>query len=828
MEHEIELLAPAGTWEAMEAAVNAGADAVYLAGKAFGARAYADNFDRDEMSRAIRFCHLHHVRMYVTVNTLVDDREMADLEDYLIFLNNAGVDGIIVQDLGIIRAAQRIVPDLPLHASTQMTVTNSAGVRFTANHGMVRAVPARELSLKDLAKATATGVEIEAFIHGALCVCYSGQCLMSSLIGGRSGNRGRCAQPCRLPYTLVNGKGENMLAGDNAAGQYLLSPKDMNTLSILPQMIDAGVVSYKIEGRMKRPEYVAVVVDVYRRAMDSYRAGHYEVPAQDLANIEQIFNRDFTTAYLVKNQGRQMMSDRRPNNRGVLVGRVHSLNKNHTKAVLKLEKDLHRGDGLEFWIKVGGRVGTTVENLVVDGQSVETAPAGSLAEIDIPKGVRLNDRVFRTLDSELMAYASRFYGEKNKKRIPVTAHVTARLGKPLVLTLRDSDGNEGRGETKFRVEQAQKHALDEATLRKQIGRLGTTEYSLEGLELDVGEGLMCPVSELNEARRQACEALDEARLQAFLPRRTPVRNRGILASAIASVETTTTHPRYTGTEVSVWADTLDKVQAALDGGADWILFGGDRFASKDLTFADYARALEMVRRAGRKIAFGTSRIVKEPQLPYYENFLRQVEAAGPDALYIHNVGLWQLAQDLSVPVPLWADMSLNIFNSQALRFWQEAGAAGAVPSIELNMGQLEHLAKSSPLPLECLVQGPIEMMVSEYCAAGSFLGHLDKGACTFRCREPLYLHDRKDAEFRLAGDQFCRMHVLNSQDLSVLGSAAELARMGIARLRIDGRTYDADKIRELTRLYKEALAAGPGAMENLPGTTRGHYFRGVL
>jgi putative protease len=828
MEHEIELLAPAGSWDAMEAAVNAGADAIYLAGKAFGARAYADNFDREEMSRAIRFCHLHHVRMYVTVNTLVDDREMAELEDYLVYLYNAGVDGIIVQDLGVIRAARRVVPGLPLHASTQMTVTNSAGVCFTAGQGMVRAVPARELSLKDLEKAAETGLEIEAFIHGALCVCYSGQCLMSSLIGGRSGNRGRCAQPCRLPYTLVNGKGSNMLAGDPSAGQYLLSPKDMNTLAILPRMIEAGVVSYKIEGRMKRPEYVAVVVDAYRRAIDSYKAGHYHVPERDLANIEQIFNRDFTTAYLEKNQGRQMMSDRRPNNRGVLVGRVHALNKERTQAVLKLEKDIHRGDGLEFWVKVGGRVGTSVDNLTVDGRPVGTAAAGSLAAIDVPRGVRLNDRVFRTLDSDLMAYAGRFYGEKNKKRIPVTARVTARLGEPLVLTLRDHDGNEGRGVTTFRVEAARKHALDEQTLRKQVDRLGTTEYSLEELELEVGEGLMCPVSELNEARRQACESLDEARLDAFLPHRVPVRNKGILAADIASVEATTERPPYTGTEISVWVDTLDKVQAALDGGADWILFGGDRFASKNLTFTEYARALEMVRRAGRHIAFGTSRIVKEPQLRYYETFLRQVAEAGPDLLCIHNLGLWQLARDLSLPVPLWADMSLNIFNSEALRFWQEAGAAGAVPSIELNLGQVEHLAKSSPLPLECLVQGPIEMMVSEYCAGGSFLGHLDKGACTFRCGEPLYLRDRKDAEFRLAGDQFCRMHVLNSQDLSVLGSAAELARMGIARLRIDGRMYEADRIRELTGLYKEALAAGPDAMENLPGTTRGHYFRGVL
>ena len=291
----IELLAPAGSWEALEAAVNAGADAVYMGGKAFGARAYASNFDKEEMTKAVYFAHMHRVRLYITVNTLVDDSELAELADYLLFLNNVGVDGIIVQDLGIIRLARQIVPELPLHASTQMTITNSSGVDFAVAAGMERSVLARELSLKEIEAACSRGTEIETFIHGALCVCYSGQCLMSSLIGGRSGNRGRCAQPCRLPYKLLNAKGEDMLEGKDA-GQYLLSPKDMNTLAILPQLIEAGVVSYKIEGRMKRPEYVAVVVDAYRRAIDSYKAGNYHVPAEDLANIEQIFNRDFTTA----------------------------------------------------------------------------------------------------------------------------------------------------------------------------------------------------------------------------------------------------------------------------------------------------------------------------------------------------------------------------------------------------------------------------------------------------------------------------------------------------------------------------------------------------
>ena len=270
------------------------------------------------------------------------------------------------------------------------------------------------------------------------------------------------------------------------------------------------------------------------------------------------------------------------------------------------------------------------------------------------------------------------------------------------------------------------------------------------------------------------------------------------------------------------------MKAALEGGADWIIFGGDRYTTKDVTFTDYETAAKLVRGAGRHIAFSTPRIVKEGQLGYFARFLQQAEACGIDLLYVHNTGVWQLAKDLGLKTPLWADMSLNIYNTQSLQFWQEAGAAGATLSVELNMGQLARLAKVSPLALECLVQGPIEMMVSEYCAGGSFLGNLDKGACTFKCKEEIYLQDRKDAKFRLAGDQFCRMHVLNSQDLSVLGGLKELQAMGIARLRIDGRTYGPDRLRDLVRRFKETLALHGDAAENLPGTTRGHYYRGVL
>ncbi len=816
----IELLAPAGSWEALEAAVNAGADAVYMGGRAFGARAYASNFDKEEMAKAVYFAHMHRVRLYVTVNTLVDDSELGELADYLLFLNNVGVDGIIVQDLGVIRLARRIVPELPLHASTQMTITNSGGVDFAVAAGMERSVLARELSLKEIDAACKRGTEIETFIHGALCVCYSGQCLMSSLIGGRSGNRGRCAQPCRLPYKLLNVKGEDMLSGKDA-GQYLLSPKDMNTLHILPQLIETGVVSYKIEGRMKRPEYVAVVVDAYRRAIDSYLAGNYHVPEEDFANIEQIFNRDFTTAYMVNRPGKEMMSDRRPNNRGVLVGRVAKLDKQRNKAVIKLEKELHLGDGLEFWVSVGGRVGTTVTEMLRNGAVVESAASGEQVTIDVPKGVRLNDRVFRTLDSRLMAYAGQFFGTDAKKRISVDVVVTAKLGQPMTVVMTDDEGNVGYGETDFIVEAARKRALDEATVRKQMDRLGSTEYFLSSMQFIHDENVMVPMSEMNEARRMACEALDAARLEAFAPSRT-------LVHGYKEQLTPNAHRhRWLAGKLTVHCDSVAKVNVALQAGAERILFGGDCFNHQLPANSDYDRVTEMCRKAGREVAFATPRIIKEAQLTYFDKLFALWQELEPDLVYINNNGLWPLTQKYPQLKPV-ADMSLNIFNSQALQFWQENGAVSAVLSPELTMTQVEHLTSVSTLPLECIIQGRLEMMVSEYCVGGSFLGDLHKGECRFNCREQLFLGDRKEARFPIATDQFCHMHILNAHELSLVASVQHMAEIGVASLRIDGRNYEEAKLAELIELYRKVLGGAVETPENLPGTTRGHYYRGVM
>jgi putative protease len=323
LERNPEILAPAGNLEAFRAAVENGADAVYAGGQSFGARAYAGNLSPAELAEAVRYAHVRGVRVYVTVNTLVNNAELETVGRYLVDLYRIGVDAVLVQDLGVMRLARTLLPGLKIHASTQMTVINSEGAAFLRDLGVARVVLAREVSLADMREiAGNSGIEIEVFVHGALCVCYSGQCLMSSLIGGRSGNRGRCAQPCRLPYTLVEANsGRNVGAN---LGPHLLSPRDLRLASYLPELVRAGVTALKIEGRMKRPEYVAIVTRIYRQVRDRVLAGEAgTLKPDEEKDLRQIFNRGFTTGYFLANQGRELMSYLRPNNRGTKIGRAH-------------------------------------------------------------------------------------------------------------------------------------------------------------------------------------------------------------------------------------------------------------------------------------------------------------------------------------------------------------------------------------------------------------------------------------------------------------------------------------------------------------------------
>ena len=826
----VELLAPAGSREALVAAVENGANAIYLAGNAFGARAYASNFDREALREAIHFAHLRKVAIHVTVNTIVADEEMGPLRDYLRFLYEAGADAVLVQDLGVARVAHETVPDLPLHASTQMSVSSLEGVRALAELGFTRVVLARELSLKEIRHICAHApVEIETFMHGALCVCYSGQCLMSSMIGGRSGNRGRCAQPCRLPYTLVDEKGQDVL-GDEA-GSYLLSPRDLSTIDVIPDLIEAGVSSLKIEGRMKRPEYVATVVRTYREAIDTYYAGKgYAVTQEERDDLAQIFNRDFTTAYLEGRPGKAMMSDRRPNNRGLLIGRVTAYDWDARIVTVKLSGRLGLGDQVDFWVKVGGRVTATISALTdAKGRAVEEGQAGDTVSFAIPSAVRDHDRVFKVYDARLMERAKETYASGAPvRRIPVAIAVRAAIGEPLTVTLCDAEGHRGEGRTDFIGESARKRPLSEEIIRKQVSRLGTSVYEMKSLHCDIAGEVMVPMSEINEARRKAVEALDALRLKEIEVREH--RPEPKFTDRIA-------RPTPKKAHFLVAVDTLGKAEAALAAGADGILFGGESYEHRVIAPEEYERAWQMAREAGARIDFNTPRIVHDGQQKHVERLLDAFAAFPPDAVHVHNIAMLALVRRLT-DFAIHADYSLISYNKQTLAFLKDYGASSATLSPELTAKEIRQLAKESPLPLTCIVHGRLELMVSNYCVTGSFLGGCGEGPCTQPCtRGHFALKDRKDALFPLAMDQFCHMHVLNSKVLSMMPHAMKFRAAGIETMQIEAKAMGEKEIAAIVKAYRKAMAFPEEPAEAQlswiheqegKDITRGHYFRGVL
>ena len=711
-----------------------------------------------------------------------------------------------------------------------MSVSSLEGVRALAELGFTRVVLARELSLKEIRHICAHApVEIETFMHGALCVCYSGQCLMSSMIGGRSGNRGRCAQPCRLPYTLVDEKGQDVL-GDKA-GSYLLSPRDLSTIDVIPDLIEAGVSSLKIEGRMKRPEYVATVVRTYREAIDTYYAGKgYAVTQEERDDLAQIFNRDFTTAYLEGRPGKAMMSDRRPNNRGLLIGRVTAYDWDARIVTVKLSGRLGLGDQVDFWVKVGGRVTATISALTdAKGRAVEEGQAGDTVSFAIPSAVRDHDRVFKVYDARLMERAKETYASGAPvRRIPVAIEVRAAIGEPLTVAICDGEGHRAEGKTDFIGESARKRPLSEEIIRKQVSRLGTSVYEMKSLHCDIEGEVMVPMSEINEARRKAVEALDALRLKEIEAREH--RPEPKFTDRIA-------RPTPKKADFLVAVDTLGKAEAALAAGADGILFGGESYEHRVIAPEEYERAWQMAREAGARIDFNTPRIVHDGQQKHVEHLLAAFAAFPPDAVHVHNIAMLALVRRLT-DFAIHADYSLISYNKQTLAFLKDYGASGATLSPELTAKEIRQLAKESPLPLTCIVHGRLELLVSNYCVTGSFLGGCGEGPCTQPCtRGHFALKDRKDALFPLAMDQFCHMHVLNSKVLSMMPHAMKFRAAGIETMQIEAKAMGEKEIAAIVKAYRKAMAFPEEPAEAQlswiheqegKDITRGHYFRGVL
>ncbi|MBF1748183.1 MAG: U32 family peptidase [Veillonella sp.] len=808
----MELLAPAGTMENFMAALESGADAIYLGGKVFNARAHAANFGIDELREAVRLAHILDVSVYVTVNILIGDTELKDLEQYIKDLDSIGVDAIIVQDLAVAEIAKRVAPNIHLHGSTQMTAATLDAVRFYESLGFTRVVLARELSLKEIQHICKhCKAEIEVFVHGALCVCYSGQCLMSSFIGGRSGNRGACAQPCRLPYELLDSKGESVLPKHEA---YLLSPKDLNYSEHMNELVAAGVTSFKVEGRMKKVSYVRQVIGTYREILDE--ASIHENQRKALASG---FNRGFSTAYLEDTVGRQMMTVVAPNHQGKPIGESYT---KKGEVYLSLTEPIEQGSLVKI-LQSNGSVTyytvddewTCVSDTLYKGRPAEGLAVGQLYLASTPKNAKSRGLQDFTRKYDMSVYLSvGSNGETNYTEL------TAILDSGLSVTVTNE----------YVPAIANKVPTSLEKVTEQLGRLGNTLFSLSYVDIPDGP-YMWPASVLNALRRDAVTVLETALITHHVE-----SWQALQVTSDVDYDFKAQHELSYDTcpMISARVDEIEGVKAAISGGAQKIVFGGDRLSRTPYALSIYDEVARLCAQSDVICTFATPRVVKDDEVEAYKHTLEAIVQARPDSISIHVPQALLWLRELGYTGAIEADTGLNIFNTPTLHFWEQLHISCVNPSQELTLKQITELAKHSHVPIETMIHGYTEMMISEYCAIASFVGTGSKVNCPMPCvKESYSLKDRKGEIFPIRTDPYCRMHIMNSHEMDMRAYVPMLLQKGISILRVDGRHMKPSYVKDIVSQYVGIVT---GTMEAPPkkidsqgeSITRGHYFRGIL
>ena len=808
----MELLAPAGTMENFMAALESGADAIYLGGKVFNARAHAANFGIDELREAVRLAHILDVSVYVTVNILIGDTELKDLEQYIKDLDSIGVDAIIVQDLAVAEIAKRVAPNIHLHGSTQMTAATLDAVRFYESLGFTRVVLARELSLKEIQHICKhCKAEIEVFVHGALCVCYSGQCLMSSFIGGRSGNRGACAQPCRLPYELLDSKGESVLPKHEA---YLLSPKDLNYSEHMNELVAAGVTSFKVEGRMKKVSYVRQVIGTYREILDE--ASIHENQRKALASG---FNRGFSTAYLEDTVGRQMMTVVAPNHQGKPIGESYT---KKGEVYLSLTEPIEQGSLVKI-LQSNGSVTyytvddewTGVSDTLYKGRPAEGLAVGQLYLASTPKNAKSRGLQDFTRKYDMSVYLSvGSNGETNDTEL------TAILDSGLSVTVTNE----------YVPAIANKVPTSLEKVTEQLGRLGNTLFRLSYVDIPDGP-YMWPASVLNALRRDAVTALETALITHHVE-----SWQALQVTSDVDYDFKAQHELSYDTcpMISARVDEIEGVKAAISGGAQKIVFGGDRLSRTPYALSIYDEVARLCAQSDVICTFATPRVVKDDEVEAYKHTLEAIVQARPDSISIHVPQALLWLRELGYTGAIEADTGLNIFNTPTLHFWEQLHISCVNPSQELTLKQITELAKHSHVPIETMIHGYTEMMISEYCAIASFVGTGSKVNCPMPCvKESYSLKDRKGEIFPIRTDPYCRMHIMNSHEMDMRAYVPMLLQKGISILRVDGRHMKPSYVKDIVSQYVGIVT---GTMEAPPkkidsqgeSITRGHYFRGIL
>jgi putative protease len=819
---EIELLAPAGDWEAMRAAVANGANAVYFGLSRFNARARAANFPPDELPEVMRFLHARNVRGFVALNTLVFSDELEDAQRLIASIAEAGVDAVIVQDLGLVRLVRRVAPALPVHASTQMTLTEPRGIGVVRRLGVERVVLARELSLDDIRKVTAgTDTPVEVFVHGALCVAYSGQCLTSEALGGRSANRGQCAQACRLPYEMiVDGAARDL--GDRA---YLLSPQDLAAYEYVQPLIDAGVISFKIEGRLKGGPYVAATTQTYRGAIDAALADREFRPTRrDELDLAQTFSRGLTPGFLDGPNHQMLVRGRFPKSRGVRVGAVTAVGRRGvTVRPAEDVPDLVKpGDGVMFDLgtpevtEPGGRVWAVHPTptpgdieLRFDGVDLSAVPVGCA--------------VWKTDDPALRKRLEATYSQdKPARRVPVTATASGVGGGPLTVTF--ADGNVSATATwPGPLEVARQRPTTAAEVREQLARLGDTPFELADVAVALPDGVLVPRSVLNDLRRRAAGELAERRTNRRHPVAGPDALTALRADARICDASRTDAPRLT-----VLVRTLDQLDAVLAWTPpDGLL----RPAAVYCDFEDlrrYKDAVPRARDAGVTVGLATLRVLK----PGEDGFQSPIARAAPDLVLVRNLGSLDFFKRELPAAALVGDFSLNVANELTADLFAREGLTRAVPSFDLNWDQLRAmLGRADPGFFEPVVHQHMPMFHMEHCVFAAFLS---AGKDHRDCGRPCDLHrvglrDRVGAEFPVLPDTGCRNTVFNGVPQSAAEYVGRMRAAGVRWFRVDLLRESPAEVGPLLARYARVVAGRDDGREtwrqlravNQLGVTRG-------
>lgn len=800
----MELLAPAGTKENFMAALDAGADAIYLGGKVFNARASAANFTIEELEECVKIAHILGRQVFVTVNILIADVELAELRNYIRELDRINVDAVIVQDLAVAKIVRETSAKLAIHASTQMTATNLATVNYLYEMGFTRVVLARELSLVEIEYICQnTPAEIEVFIHGALCVGYSGQCLMSSFIGKRSGNRGACAQPCRLPYELIDENGQSILKQP----AHILSPKDLNYAEFMDKLILAGVKSFKIEGRMKSVNYVQQIVGGYRNIIDN----EGKATINDLKKLEEGFNRGFSTDYLEGTATLDMLTINSPNNQGKLIGKARY---NKGKIVLELTEKIEIGDLLKGFS----------DDVPVYLKASETWQMRDFQCIipDFHKKVEGDIYLLSTHRQEI-----NFRELKNfKHKIKLYAYLQGQKNEKISLTVMTENGQAFTAESDYILQLANNKPTSKEQIIKQLNRLGNTLFTLENCDVPTGN-YMWPSSVLNDLRRQAIAGIENLILEEYAQKHFMNYSELKLQNDFNVPNLNLTYP-----QLSVNVDELWAVETALAAGVKLIHFSGERLLRQKHSVNIYEKVVRQCHEHQAFCIIGLPRILRARDEEDFEEILKFIVAAKPDFISIDFLGALHLLRKYNYQGGIWGSSSLNIFNSISAEMMQEQGLSAFSLSAETTLAQMIAIKNNlKDVLIEATVQGETELMITENCIIGAFLGTGDKKTCPRPCLKGKYrLKDRKGELFPLHTDVYCKMHIMNSKELDMSPYADKLLRSGIDIWRIEARQRNKEYLQNQIKTYQDILAGKVEmiASRDMPNVTRGHYFKGIL